>query len=247
MAPLFQRLARVPGLQRIGRLPVVRDVLVFSQRTGLLASHLKTQVGQGLRWLVRSRERTNFTYPLKALNEAYLATFVSQITGAPAETARQYLDELKSDEALATHIRETIATHPAGRFADETVYYGRRMGWYAVTRILKPAVVVETGIDKGLGACVLCAALLRNRDEGRPGRYFGTDINPRAGYLLTGRYAETGTLLYGDSIASLERLDERIDLFINDSDHSEDYEAREYDVVASKLSERASSWATTPT
>jgi hypothetical protein len=45
--------------------------------------------------------------------------------------------------------------------------------------------------------------------------------------------------LYGDSIESLKKLDVAIDLFINDSDHSADYEAEEYKIIADKLSERA--------
>jgi hypothetical protein len=45
-------------------------------------------------------------------------------------------------------------------------------------------------------------------------------------------------ILYGDSIESLAKLDESIDLFINDSDHSAEYEAREYITVGPRLSER---------
>ena len=39
--------------------------------------------------------------------------------------------------------------------------YGRRLGWYALVRALKPRTVVETGADKGLGSCVLAALRLR--------------------------------------------------------------------------------------
>jgi hypothetical protein len=80
---------------------------------------------------------------------------------------------------------------------------------------------------------------MRNLGEGHPGRYVGTDINPRKGYLLTGEYARHGQVLYGDSIESLRTLTDPIDLFINDSDHSAQYEAREYETIENKLSERA--------
>jgi len=86
---------------------------------------------------------------------------------------------------------------------------------------------------------VLCAALLRNAKEGHPGRYFGTDLNPSAGRLLKGDYAAVGKILYGDSIESLDALDAKIDLFINDSDHSADYEYREYRTVWDKLTPAA--------
>jgi hypothetical protein len=98
---------------------------------------------------------------------------------------------------------------------------------------------VETGVDKGLGSCLLTAALKRNKQEGYEGRYYGTDIDPQAGYLLSGDYANYGRILYGDSIESLKQLEGAIDIFINDSDQSADYEAEEYKTVADKLSERA--------
>jgi hypothetical protein len=94
-------------------------------------------------------------------------------------------------------------------------------------------------VEQGLGSLVLTAALKRNAQEGSPGIYRGTDINPKAGYLFQGSYQEFGTILYGDSIQSLQGIQQKIDLFINDSDHSADYESREYETIAPKLSERA--------
>ena len=189
--------------------------------------------------MFRSREYTNYTYDLSALNRLYLAWFVAEVAGAAPEEAARYIEELETDERLRAHIRTATQAHEAGRFADPEARYGRRLGWYAITRIRKPKLVVETGVDKGLGACVLTAALLRNRAEGHEGRYVGTDINPQAGYMLAGSYASAGEVRYGDSIASLENLEGPIDLFINDSDHTPGYEAREYDAVADKLADEA--------
>jgi hypothetical protein len=86
---------------------------------------------------------------------------------------------------------------------------------------------------------VLAAALLRNEAEGHPGIVFGTDIRPEAGFLVKGPYARVARLLIGDSVESLRAMHEKIDLFINDSDHSSDYEYHEYQTVAEKLSPRA--------
>lgn len=108
------------------------------------------------------------------------------------------------------------------------------MVWYTIVRATKPDIVVETGVDQGMGAVVLCAALRRNALEGHAGKYFGTDLNPHAGYFLQGEYAKFGKILYGDSLKSLETLD-KIDLFINDSDHSASYEKAEYELVRDKL------------
>jgi predicted O-methyltransferase YrrM len=113
------------------------------------------------------------------------------------------------------------------------------MVWYAVARSTKPGVIIETGVDQGIGSVVLCTALLRNAAEGHPGRYYGTDINTNAGFYLKPPYSSVGNILYGDSIESLRAFDGRVDLFINDSDHSADYEAKEYEVIKQKLSARA--------
>jgi len=108
-----------------------------------------------------------------------------------------------------------------------------------MVRLLKPKVVIETGVDHGVGSCILSAALLRNAKEGRPGCYYGTEIRTEAGRLLRGAYAETGEILYGDSITILDAFPEKIDLFVNDSDHSGEYEYREYQTIARKLSDGA--------
>lgn len=99
-------------------------------------------------------------------------------------------------------------------------------------------MVIETGVDKGLGAVVLTSALLKNRHEGVSGRYIGTDINPEAGFLLSGPYAKVGEIRFGDSLKSLGGIEGPIDLFINDSDHSAKYEREEYELILPKLSEK---------
>ena len=82
---------------------------------------------------------------------------------------------------------------------------------------------------------LLASALLRNAAEGRPGRVIGTDINPKAGFLFAGTYSEVGEIMYGDSIESLGKIGQSIDVFINDSDHSVAYERAEYETIETKL------------
>ena len=120
-------------------------------------------------------------------------------------------------------------------FADSQILFSRRIGWYIIARILKPKIIVETGVDKGLGSVILAEALIKNKSEGFLGKYYGTDINLNAGYLFDAKYSEMGEILYGDSIDSLSNLNEDIDLFINDSDHSAEYERNEYLTIKNKL------------
>jgi len=222
------------------KIPVLRRVVLLGYRAKVGASYVAPTVGSLLRWLFKSRELANFTYRLSELNHLYLPAMLSQVTGATWDELSAYIEEIESDASLRAHVKATTAQSAERAVADYgSVEFGRRIGWYALVRAVKPTVVIETGVDKGLGACVLCAALLRNREEGFPGRYFGTDINPHAGYLLTGPYAEVGKVLYGDSIETLRSFTEPVDVFVNDSDHSAIYEAKEYRIIEPRLSPNA--------
>lgn len=216
-----------------------QDAQNFPDRLALAMSYFEPQIKDVFTWLFRSRETSNFTYPLAESNKDYLASFVSIVATVKHETARAYIDELCLDTTLRAHVLKIADTGQHYMDIDRTFDFGRRLGWYAIVRAVKPRLVVETGVEQGLGSLVLCAALMRNAREGAPGKYLGTDINPQAGYLLQGAYQEHGRILYGDSIASLSTLHEKIDVFINDSDHSAEYEEREYFTVADKLTEHS--------
>jgi predicted O-methyltransferase YrrM len=228
------------GMKRVvARIPVVGKAAGVVFRSRLPVPFVWRSIASSTKWLFKSKETTNYTYDLTERNLKHLAAFVSVATKAPVAEVRGYIDELRNDKEFARHVLERTSESGEGFKSDPVPRFGRRLGWYAFVRALKPRVVVETGVDKGLGACVIASALLRNRSEGHEGRYCGTDIDPRAGYLLSGKYKEAGDVLYGDSIESLKKLDAEIDLFINDSDHSAEYEGREYEIVAPKLSANA--------
>jgi predicted O-methyltransferase YrrM len=184
-------------------------------------------------------EVTNFTYDLSEKNLRYLAHTISLVTSRPVAEIAGYIAEARRDAGLKAHIVNATRDRGLPLRHDVECLFGRRLGWYALARVLHPKVVVETGVDRGHGAALLCAALLRNASEGFPGRYYGLDIAPGAGWLLSGPYAAAGTIVYGDAIASLHAFNGAIDLYINDSDHSADYEYREYVTIANKLSPQA--------
>ena len=225
--------------RNIAKMPIIGRFLLILYRGKIAFAYFQGPLLNLLRWLFSSRETTNFTYDLEKTNKRYLAALIAGMTNEKYDVIMGYIKELDADNDLHKHVENSIAKSDLAFIADKKVHFGRRLGWYAITRVLKPKIVIETGVDKGLGACVLTAALRRNAQEGYKGRYFGTDINPKAGYLLSGDYANYGTILYGDSIESLKKFEGAIDLFINDSDHSADYEAEEYKTVAHKLSQHA--------
>src|SRR5262245_31637703 len=225
-----------PMRRRLSRSQLARLVL-FPKRAARILRHDADVVVTSAQWLVRSREHHNYTYDLTARNLEHLAWFVAAVCDAPVRTARSYLAEIAADEQLRSHI--TAATSRSARrgLADRQVRFARRVGWYALVRLRRPAHVVESGVDKGLGTAVLAAALLRNAAEGHPGRVTAIDINPEAGYLVRdGAWSTVVDLVYADSLAALSGLDRPVDIFLHDSDHSVGHERNEFTAVEAHLS-----------
>jgi len=209
-------------------------VAALPARLSAVLRHNSHQLAASARWLASSREHTNYTYDLKPLNLEHLAWFVADLTRRPVPEVRHLIDEVLSDRTLAEHLAEAAATGSRRGLTDLDVRLGRRAGWYALVRIMEPEHVVETGTDKGLGSCVLAAALLRNGH----GRVTTIDVNPSAGSLITTPYAELVDLRIGDSVAVLQHLGD-VDFFLHDSDHSPEHEAAELAAVTSRLTDDA--------
>jgi hypothetical protein len=215
---LRRRVATNPAAARLAALPI--------RLRSAAARDIQVARSSG-RWLLRSREHTNLTYELEPESEEHLAWFVSCVTGAPVSDVRRYMGEL-DDPAIERHVREATLASTRRGIADLEPRFGRRKGWYAFTRVTKPRLVVECGIDKGLGSLAFAAALLRNRDEGQDGRLIAIDISPDAGYLVrSGPYTEVTDFRVSDSLSVLRGLDEPVDAFIHDSDHDPAYERQE--------------------
>jgi predicted O-methyltransferase YrrM len=207
------------------------STLGFALRSRVAARHVWHQGAVTLGWLARSRETTNFNYPLTALNRTHLAWWVSEATGVDVATIRGYFVELEADDELLDHLRQRTANSPYRRVSDARVHYGRRLAWYALVRVLRPVHVVETGTDKGLGTCVLAAAVRRN---GR-GLVTSVDITPDAGWLVAGAYADWVDQITGDSVAVLRTLARPIDLLVHDVHYTAEQEQAEYDAAFARL------------
>ncbi|MEU8153745.1 class I SAM-dependent methyltransferase [Micromonospora sp. NPDC048986] len=226
---------RIKLRRAVARTPLA-PIAAFPKRLRTVARHDAKVLRRSARWLLTSREHHNYTYDLTSLSRNHLAWFVSVVCDIPIKQVRAYLGEIESDDGLRQHLLAAIAASDRRGLADKEIRYARRIGWYAIVRATRPTHVVETGVDKGLGSVVLASALLRNAQEGHPGRVTSLDINPEAGYLArVTPWSEVVDLVIGDSIASIGALDRPVDLFLHDSDHSRAHEKREFDAVEPKL------------
>jgi hypothetical protein len=124
-------------------------------------------------------EVDTFTYDLA--NEHELVNVTARALGVAPKRVAELFDEARSDRVLGPELSRRVRW----RFSfKRRVRFGRRYAWYAIARVLRPAVVVETGIKDGLGSVLLLRALQRNAGEGAPGRLISFDLYPDKGWLV---------------------------------------------------------------
>lgn len=206
-------------------------------RFSILRKYLGPTLKQGVKWLTARTENSNFYYDLSDNNRADLASTLGFAFDVSPEVFEKYFQEILLDAEFREHLLSWKKKDLSMR--DSSVAIGRRVVWFALVRHIRPRLVVETGVYHGVGACVIAAALRRNAEDGHQGKYVGTELNPNFGWMFSGPYREFGEIIFGDSVASLSKLDGKVDLFINDSDHSSSYERQEYSVIGPLLSPTA--------
>ncbi len=219
----------VPGLKRAlwetmpG--PTRRIYLLITMRRFSMRRPLES-----LRYLLHGRETDNFTYPIG--NREELIDFVSGIAEAPRNRVAGYFAELEEDSTLLSWLRDRLATR---KDRPSEPHYGRRIVWYALARLSRPQLIVETGVHDGLGSAVLLRAL----DQNGTGRLCGMDIKPGSGWMIPANLRGRFDFKLGPSLTSISALEGPVDMFLADSDHRYEYERAEYEAVSPKLASTA--------
>jgi Methyltransferase domain len=230
------------------RIPWQARARVVAQRAGIDPRYLRR-----LRWLHKARavrrsgarlrahvafvlavpEPDNFTYEIA--NEAELGAWVAAVAGCPAREAAAYVAEPAADLTLAR--RRQIATSGRWLWTKRAPAYGKRLGWYALARALRPRLIVETGAHDGLGSLLLLRALERNATEsGVVGRLVSFDVNPTAGWLVGGH--PQWELLIGSSEQQLPLVlaaGQQVDMFVYDGWHTYAAERADLQLIAPAL------------
>jgi len=218
------------AVSRSGPLRVLKRIIIALQ-------YLLPSLSRSLSWAFRRSEDSNFYYGLTERNYRHLAHFISGATAKSPSEIFSFMEELENSRKYSEAVTKFRAINKDQ--SDSNMEPGRRLGWYALIRALKPKVVLETGVHQGVGALAICLALEKNAAEGHVGLYFGTDINPKAGVLISDLEFHFANVLIGDSIETINKLTEQIDIYISDSDHSAGYEFDELIAASKKLSKSA--------
>jgi predicted O-methyltransferase YrrM len=170
----------------------------------------------------------------------------------PRVPLSEYQNELIGDRLLSESFRRAVdAGLIGGEFAEHIGM--RRIGnlvtYYGLLRELKPATVVETGTSAGESACLILAALSRNK----AGRLISinlpavdgkltmeTTLKPsEIGCMIPEAYRGRWEYICGDAKEFLPRvlLGNRADVFIHDSLHTRTHMLYELNVARALLPE----------
>jgi hypothetical protein len=196
---------------------------------------MRTRPVDALRFLLADPELDNFTYDISNTDE--LTCTLAAALQSSIDSVHSCVLELEDDEGFRNELSTQLRRRRDRR---RVALYGRRIGWYVITRLLKPRLIVEAGVHDGLGSSVFLRALERNCSEGHDGQVIGIDIDSTAGWLVPARMTARFTLVVDNSVDALRRIvaTERVDLFLHDSLHSYAHEMGEYHAVWPALSSR---------
>lgn len=183
-------------------------------------------------WILTAPEPDNFTYDIGNLDA--LSNWVVAVTGCPQALAERYVAEPAADAVL----RERLGAATAGHFWWSQRYppFGKRVGWYAILRALKPRLVLETGAHDGLGSLLLLRALELNAGAAERGRLVSFDINPNAGWLVgADPFWELRIQSSTDGLAEVLANDAEVGVFVYDGWHEFAAELADHSVVVDHL------------
>ncbi len=175
--------------------------------------------------IVTPRHRTQLNY--YAERQLPVLEGIAQATGADKSVIEKYLNDLP-DFLLAQKDKDpgmTIRWSATTELAATT---------YALIRLLRPEVVIETGVGAGVSSWTILHAM----EENSVGRLVSidlptpnTELLPEVGYLVPRELRNRWELRIGPSQKLLPKVLEelgQIDIFLHDSRHSYSNQLREY-------------------
>jgi predicted O-methyltransferase YrrM len=160
-------------------------------------------------------------------DELGMATYLSAALSVPVPDALTAVEEVRNDVPL----RADYARLKRLSLVPRRLRLSQRVLWWAIVRLRKPSLVVETGVWYGLGSAVLLRALELNAEEGHDGELISFDPDRTGGWLVPERLKARWNWVKATSDDALEAtlFGRELDLFIHDtpSDHErESYEFR---------------------
>jgi hypothetical protein len=182
----------------------------------------------GLRYVLFDPELESHTYELANTDE--IASMLAEAFSASESDARKYMEEGAEDPDLSTALNRRVRWRLDSK---RRLPLGNRAVWYAIVRLAKPGLVVETGIRSGLGSLALLCALRRNAAEGHDGELISVDRDPTAGWLVPSHLRPLWSQLVGTGTEVLPAAlsGRTVGCFIHDTVHSYENQRDEFAIA----------------
>ena len=120
---------------------------------------------------------------------------------------------LNADELIANANEDSVGGRDTGAWAGMSTFEAEGQVLYALIRALKPAQVVEVGVDSGGTSTHILTALDRNGE----GQLYSVDINPEVGSKVPDPLRARWTLRIEDALTV--ELPDRADVIFEDGSH----------------------------
>lgn len=175
-----------------------------------------------------------FKYHYRRVSEREFVEFLSQKWHCTSEIIDSAYQNLSSHQEFWKEIHNRLSVYPDG--------YGLQMtkelpALYLLVRLIKPDVIIETGVSAGTSSTYILRAL---KDNGK-GKLYSIDLPPdnipegrSAGWVVPEDLRDRWELLIGDSKKMLTPLLSRlckIDCFIHDSLHTYEHMMWEFKTI----------------
>ncbi|MGI8707385.1 MAG: class I SAM-dependent methyltransferase [Actinomycetota bacterium] len=217
------------ALWSVGITPRMVGRLRWMRKMQLLRRY-NAPLRRNLAYVLGDPEVDNFTYDLA--NEDELVVWLSSELGANRGRVAELLVEARSNRELYGRLRDqtqrriSMKTEPA---------IGRRLGWYVIVRLVKPARIIETGTHDGIGSLVLLSALDRNSAEGNSGELVSIDPDPTSGWIVGERANWSRRTADSRSVLREVLQEAPVQLFLHDSLHTYEHEHFELEAAAAAM------------
>ena len=212
---------------------VFHKLKFFISKINVYLRYKRKGVTHVLHWLFFGKEISNFIYEIENIDE--LIHTCQTITNIPFEELQKILSEIDFDnEEFKTFFSDDFYE----KYGKKNIF-GRRLLWYILVRALKPELVIESGIDKGLASCLLIYAQYKNKTETKENfEYIGTDIMKKNQFCFNfkNNNFDKYKFIFDDTLNFLASFnDKKKIIYISDAEHNFDFELKEFNMIKKNL------------
>lgn len=208
-------------------------IFILSKFNVYLRYKNKNSFKYAYKWILFGKDISNFVYEIENTEE--IIRVCNLITHIDKNRLMDILSEINPQDA---EFKKFFTNEYSKNHGTKNIF-GRRLAWYLLARTIQPNLIIESGVDKGLGSGLLCYAQFKNTLEFKKKfKYIGVDIKKKNRFYfnLNNRLFDNFEFFYQDSINFLEKFNE-VDkiLYISDAEHNYDFEIHEYNLINKKF------------